>query len=65
VRNGDVAIATVTSASSSPSKPNRNDDVRTVAYRFHDQSGDLITGRNVDPAFMLRQGAALLVFYDA
>src|SRR5690242_13043983 len=44
VRNGEVAVATVVSTSNSPSKVNRNDDVRTVQFQFRDGSGTLVEG---------------------
>ena len=65
VRNGEVAIATVTSTSNSPSQINRNDDVRLVEYRFRVQSGDCMTGSSVDPTGLLRDGSAMLVYYDS
>jgi len=64
VRNGEVAVATVTSTSNSPSKVNRNDDVRIVEYQFRDESGALMEGTSVDPTFLLREHSAMLVFYD-
>jgi hypothetical protein len=44
IRNGEVAVATVTFTSNSPSLVNRNDDVRTVRYQFRDKSGALVEG---------------------
>jgi hypothetical protein len=65
LRNGDVALATVTSTSNSPSQPNRNDDVRTVQYEFRDATGTVLTGSSADPTLLLREGSAMLVYYDS
>jgi hypothetical protein len=65
VRNGKVAIATVTSTSNSPSKVNRNDDVRTVQFQFRDGSGTIVEGTSVDSTLLLREQSAMLVFYRA
>jgi hypothetical protein len=64
IRNGEVAVATVASTSNSPSKVNRNDDVRTVQYQFRDGSGSLVAGTSVDSTLLLREQSAMLVFYD-
>jgi hypothetical protein len=64
VRDGAVAIATVTSTSNSPGAPNRNDDVRMVQYQFRTDSGALITGSSPDPTLLLRDGSDMLVYYD-
>jgi hypothetical protein len=64
IRNGKVAVAAVTSTSNSPSKVNRNDDVRTVQFQFRDGSGALMEGTSVDSTLMLREESAMLVFYD-
>jgi hypothetical protein len=65
IRNGEVAIATVTATSNSPSKVNRNDDIRTVQYLFRDKHGALVEGTSVDSTLMLREQSAMLVFYDS
>ena len=65
IRNGEVAVATVTFTSNSPSLVNRNDDVRTVRYQFRDKSGALVEGSCVDSTLMLREHSAMLVFYDS
>ena len=64
IRNGEVAVAKVTSTSNSPGK-RRNDDVRTVEYQFSDASGALMMGVSVDSTLMLREESAMLVYYDA
>ena len=64
VRDGAVAIATVTWTSNSPSEVNRRDDVRMVLYQFRTDSGAQITGSSVDPTFQLREGSPLLLYYD-
>ena len=65
IRNGEVAIATVISTSNSPGRTNRNDDIRTVEYEFRDGTNATLSGSSVDPTFSLREGSAMLVFYDA
>jgi hypothetical protein len=65
IRDGDVALATVTATSNSPSQPNRNDDVRTVQYEFSDATGATIAGNSADPTLLLREGSAMLVYYDS
>lgn len=64
VRDGAVAIATVTSTSNSRFQVNRNDEVRMVEYQFQTDSGARITGRSTDPTFQLREGSPMLVYYD-
>jgi hypothetical protein len=65
IRNGEVAVATVTSTSNSSSQVNRNDDVRTVQFQFRDKHGGLVEGTSVDSTLLLREQSAMLVFYDS
>lgn len=65
IRNGEVAVATVTSTSNSGIKAPSSDDVRTVEYQFRDATGAILTGSTVDPTFLLREESAMLVYYDS
>ena len=64
IRTGEVAVATITSTSNSSSQVNRNDDIRMVEYKFHDKDGTPLTGSSVDSTLLLREGSAMLVYYD-
>jgi len=64
VEHGAVAIATITTTSNSPGTVNRNDDIRMVQYRFRSESDAVVTGCATDSTLLLRDGSAMLVYYD-
>ena len=64
LRTGEVAVATVTWSSGSPSGINRNDDTRTLRYSFRDRDGGVHEAITGDGTLLLRENSAMLVFYD-